>query len=199
VQLVDRCDIIQKIINKYGYKRYLEIGVFRKKTFNKIAVDEKIGVDPRVKTNYTVDSDKFFREYKGPKFDIVFVDGCHNGDYAFRDAVNSLKICNGVIVMHDCKPHSEMTQMREGHPYRRPNMGTWHGSVWRSWLLLRAILKYEMYVVDTDNGVGIINKSYELNKSIEMSACIMEYVDFAKRQQELLNLISVNKFLEKVK
>jgi hypothetical protein len=56
-----------------------------------------------------------------------------------------------------------------------------------------------MYVIDSDNGVGVINKKKKAGKNINYSLCLMEYVDFAKRQRELLNLISVDEFLEKMR
>ena len=192
-----RWQIIQAFIDKFNYKRYLEIGIFRGKTFGHIRVAEKIGVDPRVVTDYKMDSDRFFREYHGCKFDVVFIDGCHNGDCVLRDAMNSMSICDDIILMHDCKPTSELTQMRENHPCRTKN--TWHGTAWRAWLYLRSKLPYEMYVIDSDNGVGVINKRNKCEKTINYSLCLMEYVDFAKRQRELLNLVSVDEFKEKIR
>lgn len=203
---LNRWDIVQKLIDKNGYKRYLEIGVNKKRTFNRIKCETKVGVDPYVNTDYKMTSDKFFEEYKGRKFDIIFVDGNHFGDYAFRDAINSMVILNenGVIVMHDCKPQCELSQVRPNCPDRaKKGIVAWNGTVWRAWLLLKGTLRRDMYVVDTDNGVGVIK--YRSVKSVpnftmisEMSSCIMEYTEFAKRQKELLNLISVEQFLKEV-
>jgi hypothetical protein len=194
---MNRWDIIQKLIDKYKYERYLEIGVNKKRTFDKIKIKTKIGVDPNKDTDFKMTSDEFFQSYYGAGFDIIFIDGCHFADYAYRDFVNSSKNLNpgGAIVMHDCKPYNEMAQLRPDFPGQT---NTWNGSVWRAWLKLRSKYSDDMFVVDVDHGVGIY-KFQCLNDPAKApceSLCLMEYTEFAKRQKELLNLITEKEFLE---
>lgn len=121
---------MQKLIDHYGYERYLEIGVHRGKTFFSISCKNKIAVDPAFKISpgtlfrslrsdpgnfrnryYLMTSDKFF-EKKIPNFstdkfpDLVFIDGLHTFAASLRDVMNSLKYIKpqGSIVLHDCFP-----------------------------------------------------------------------------------------------
>ena len=64
-----RYEIIQNIINKKGFKSFLEIGSFNNDTFDKILVPNKIGVDPEKEGNVRLTSDEFFKINKA-FFDI---------------------------------------------------------------------------------------------------------------------------------
>jgi len=192
-----RYEIIQAIIDKNKYKKYLEIGVRGFHTFNKINIDFKESVDPNVDATYKINSDDFFAQYNEKKYNIIFVDGNHNADFAYRDIINSLKHItdNGTIVCHDCNPSHEIFQMRLDHPLRiDKKVGAWNGTVWRAWLKLRSELNKQMYVVDCDHGMGIICSGTQIK--IDSSLCLMEFVDFKNDHIKLLNLISVKEFKE---
>ena len=69
-----RTDVINNIIKKNNYKKYLEIGVFcARDNFDKIKIEYKVGVDPgiggRTDATFTMTSDEFF-ELTNDKFDI---------------------------------------------------------------------------------------------------------------------------------
>ena len=109
---MNRIEIIQELINKHGYKNYLEIGVRDGSCFNAIKCESKDGVDPDLSSAATVKltSDEFFKRWEAEKevpawykFDIIFIDGLHHADQVEKDIDNSLKYLNegGIIVMHD--------------------------------------------------------------------------------------------------
>lgn len=192
---MDRAELINRFIYLYKFKRYLEIGVQYGETFEKIIAEEKDAVDSNCPATYEMDSDSFFAEYNGLPYDIILIDGNHNGDYVYRDIINALKILseNGIIICHDCNPLEELYQVRVDHPDRiAKKIGTWQGTVWRAWLKLRSELDREMFVVDSDLGLGVIKKG--IQKKINHSYCLMDFFEFRKHHKYLLNLITVEEF-----
>ena len=59
-----RLDIVQNIIKKKDYKKYLEIGCFDDELFNYINCEKKIGVDPVSGGTIRKTSDQFFSSNK---------------------------------------------------------------------------------------------------------------------------------------
>jgi predicted O-methyltransferase YrrM len=111
---IKRTDVINYLISKYGYKKYLEIGVRKASdNFNKIKCETRVGVDPKPRgvCTHKMTSDDFFLQNK-KMFDIVFIDGLHIEEQVEKDIKNSLAIlaANGTIVVHDCNPPTEWHQ-----------------------------------------------------------------------------------------
>ncbi len=174
-----RIELIQGLIDKHGYKSYLEIGVNTPKqpgySHSSIKVDLKHGVDPNVDTTFKMTSDEFFKTNTN-KYDIIFVDGLHLWEQAYRDIKNSLLALgeNGTIVVHDCNPTTEITQRR----IRASD--AWHGDVWKAIVQIRLEDNVLVQTIDTDEGCAIIRKG---------KAQAFDFLD--KYRQELLNLTSV--------
>jgi len=163
-------------------------------------------------------SDNFFVEISyDATYDIIFIDGLHESAQVSRDIQNALKHLNpgGVIVMHDCNP-SKYEHTTTGID------GCWTGDTYKAFIRFqedtsciidfpsKSVLfsDYEVYVIDTDWGIGIIKpfpeeKSrgitslYEGKWDVETAQKDWEYFD--KNRKELLNLISVEEFLEREK
>ena len=85
-----RIEIIQRIINKQNYKKYLEIGCDNDENFSNISIDNKIGVDPLKGGTLRMTSDDFFKQ-NSQLFDLVFLDGLHTYEQTIKDINNSLK------------------------------------------------------------------------------------------------------------
>ena len=195
---MNRIQIINNLIKKNNYKSYLEIGVNTPAqpgySHDSIHVEIKHGVDPNVETTYKMESDDFFKNHISQKYDIIFVDGLHLFEQAHRDIENSLSNLNegGTIVVHDCNPTKEITQLRE----RLSN--AWHGDVWK------AILKFrienpnvEIYTIDADEGCAIIKKGkQELFQTNEKNIYSWDF--FNKNRIDILNLISLRQFRDKI-
>lgn len=174
-----RIELIQGLIDKHGYKSYLEIGVNTPKqpgySHDSITIETKHGVDPNVDTTFKMTSDAFFKKNK-KNYDIVFIDGDHTYEQAYRDITNSLAILNGggTIVVHDCNPTTEITQ-------RVPRESdAWHGDVWKAIVRIQLEPDVCVWTIDTDEGCAIITK--ERNNPFK-------YLD--RNREGLLNLISV--------
>lgn len=194
-----RIEIINALIKKNNYKTYLEIGVNTPAqpgySHTSIEVETKHGVDPNVDTTFKMPSDDFFAQNNNT-YDIVFVDGLHIFDQAYRDIVNSLNFLNnnGTIVVHDCHPRKEITQ----RAVRASSV--WHGDVWKAILKLRMENpNVEIYTVDSDEGCAIIKKGrqnlYKINTGDQDP---YSYDYFKKNKKQILNLISVKDFKKKL-
>ena len=173
-----RYDIINNIIRFCGFRSFLEIGTASGETFNNIDVPEKVSVDPDVNTaaTYHMTSDEYFKRHRA-KFDIIFIDGLHEAEQAYRDIQNALKHLNqgGAIVVHDVHPTDERMQQ----PYT--NQHFWTGDVWKAFVKARRELPYQTFVYDYDFGCGVILTAYSKDEDLsdlpsDMSK--MTYQDF---------------------
>ena len=190
-----RTEIINSLIDKHGYENYLEIGVNTPSQpgYNWVGVKAKIkhGVDPNVDTTYRMTSDEFFEKHLSRFYDIVFVDGLHIFEQAYRDIVNSLKWLspNGAIVVHDCNPVTEITQRRERAS------DAWHGDVWKAIVKLRMEeIGLTIHTVDTDEGCAIIRSGSQILLPVSPDEDPYDYSFLERRRVEALNLISVEEF-----
>ena len=177
---MNRIDIINSFIQKYGYKSYLEIGCQYDQTFKKINVERKVGVDPEVGGTMKMTSDEYFAQ-NSEKFDIIFIDGLHHSEQVLKDIDNSLKILNkgGVIVVHDLLPTNLEMQLV-------PRITkAWTGDVWKAWVNLRMNKgNLNMVCIDTDMGCGIIRRGKQA-KLVTKSA--IEYKNFEKNKKNCIS------------
>lgn len=189
---MQRYEIINSLIKKHGYKKYLEIGTQFGNCFREIDIDYKVCVDPEKKyehLTHVMTSDDFFK-MNNETFDIVFVDGLHLEEQSTLDILNSLKVLNegGVIVVHDCLPHCEEFIKV-----------CWNGTVYRSIIDLRYNNSdLSVSVVDTDCGCGVIKPgSQKLYDNVPISVA-KTYWYYADNKKELMNIISIEEFKEKL-
>jgi hypothetical protein len=135
-------------------------------------------------------SDDFFKTNL-KTFDIIFIDGLHLCEQVLKDIHNSLKFLNddGAIVCHDCLPNNESEQIEE-----YDGKSSWTGTVWKAISFLRMTEQnLSIQVVDTDFGCGIITRGKQtLYPKTEISDMNWEY--FSKNRNNLMNVISVQKF-----
>ncbi len=187
---IDKTILLNTLADKFGYTSYLEIGQGKAKdNFNWIKCKIKLGVDPDPGCNaaYCLTSDEFFQLNK-MTFDLIFIDGLHYEAQVYRDIINSLSCLNknGTIVVHDCNPENEATQIV---PQKE---GFWTGDVWKAWVKLRSEKNdIEMFVVKT-SGCGIIRVGEQKSITIPDS---LTYKHLSENRDYLLNLKSINDFL----
>lgn len=200
VNHISRTDIINKLIKRYNYKNYLEIGTENPAlNFDLINVENKISVDPVPigKIDFIGTSDEFFDSISNSetKFDIIFIDGLHLEEQVYKDIINSL--ChlsdNGTIVCHDCLPVTEDAQKRIYVPG-----SLWNGDVWKSIAKLRIERDdLEIKVVDTDHGCGIIRRGHNVPYEINDNELTYDY--YTKNRNKLLNVITLSEFNDRYK
>jgi Methyltransferase domain len=193
-----RFDIINMLIKKSDYQRYLEIGVEDGEAFSEVHCAVKHGVDPySANATFRIPSDEFFAMINDDvEYDIIFVDGLHVEDQAQRDIENALLHLSdgGVIVVHDCNPPSEWYQ-RSYEEAKLNGCRQWNGTTWRAFVNLRATRPdLEMCVIDTDWGCGIVRQGGEGQDIIDLPDNY-SYADFVAHRKAWLNLISEQEFL----
>lgn len=199
---MQRYDIINTLIRRYDFKKYLEIGVCGGDCIRNIECDNKDGIDSGhegwvvPETNYHMTSDEFF-SLNEKIYDIVFIDGLHHADQVDRDIENALKCTTefAAIVLHDCNPPAfEYSIVPRQHE-------TWNGDVYKSVLKLQRDNKnHTFFTVDTDWGVGVILKnipSFNTLSELHYDSGINDWDIFDKHRKLLLNLISVETFKTK--
>lgn len=193
-----RYEIINAFIAKFGYDKYLEIGVRGGECLREVRALVKDGVDPDSSkcpqgVNYPMPSDDFFASLPiGRQYDIVFVDGLHQHEQVVRDVENSLRFLSpgGTVLLHDCNPPTAW------HASHDSNGGEWNGTVYKAILELRARRSdLEIFVVDTDWGVGVVRVGTAVPvDQAKVQAAMEDFSVFDANRTELLDLRSPEAF-----
>jgi len=189
-----KSEIINWVIKRFGFKKYLEIGVFKGENFKSIEAQSKIGIDPDLNSFAThhITSDDYLKlaDKKKETFDIILIDGLHESKQVYRDIIHSLRLLDkgGVIFCHDMNPWSEAVQTV-------PRItGLWTGDCWKAFVRLRRERDdLEMMVIDTDCGIGVIRKGVQNKIKIRGR---LSWKNLNANRVEWLNLVSVEKFKE---
>ena len=193
-----RTSIINHLIQQKKYGSYLEIGVRDSFNFNQVKIEVKVGVDPAptTNTNFKMTSDEFFSSIDQTfLFDLIFIDGLHLHKQVRRDLRNALAHLNptGTIVMHDCNPPTAFHQRTVYEVNGK--FPTWNGTVWKAWVEARCVHRnLSMAVVNTDWGVGIIQRGAQALYPGNPEE--IDYQKFNADREALLNLISVEEFIQ---
>jgi Glycosyltransferase 61 len=142
---------INQIARHVGARSYLEIGVFRGKTFNALDFERKVAVDPKFQFDvadyqregvefHHLHSDQYFiRHGLSQTFDIIFLDGLHTFQQTLRDFCNSLACAHDrtVWLIDDVLPvdvFSAWPNQTEAVAFRKRAGGdgwAWHGDVYK--------------------------------------------------------------------
>ena len=189
-----RYDIINHFIDSRNYQSFLEIGTEWGETFRNVHAVNKVSVDPNplTKPTFVMTSDDFFATHNDT-YDIIFIDGLHEHNQAYRDIQNALSHLNegGVIVVHDCLPTTERMQEYPQSPFNY----VWTGDVWKAFTFARTQLPYELYTLDTDYGCGIIDTTTKRITSVSLlpkDMLSMTYAKYEKNRDTWLNVKGVD-------
>lgn len=206
-----RFEVSNHIIQKFGFKRYLEIGVHDPvHCFDKVNAETKHSVDPGLdikrsgldfpnKATYKFTSDDFFTRLEASeldlspdyKWDVIFIDGLHVASQVERDILNGLNHLspNGVIVLHDGYPFmSGFSHDRVIEDFIKP---LWNGTVWKAIYKLRAtrsdLITNTLLI---DEGVSLVKRGE--SELIPFNNPFYEYTYMSHHAKEDLGLISPN-------
>ena len=215
---MERYDIINSIIEKKGYKTYLEIGVRNPwDCFHRINCETKHSVDPGYETGggpnyatYHFTSDDFFTNLRSgsldlpadQKWDLIFIDGLHLAYQSYRDFLNSTLHLNenGVIVFHDTNPPTIHHGREDHHDFSTSAEGWWNGTVWKSIQRIRTnpvgldSKEFNMITIDSDWGVTVCWRDIFVQRISPGYNEFFDYNLFSSKRQEILNLLSVEEF-----
>lgn len=192
---VDRAALLNHLIVCHGYRSYLEIGVHRRGDLHDrvhAAVKCCVDPDPAAEADYVMTSDAFMAEDRGLRFDLIFIDGLHTGEQVARDIENSLRLLRpgGAIMLHDLNPPTAF----HARPEFIPDNVAWNGTSWEGYAHHRATRPdLEMYVVDADWGCGFVRPG----RQQVWTGPVSGYAALEAHRRELLNLISVESFLQR--
>jgi hypothetical protein len=136
--------------------RYLEIGVDHGYTLETIRADQRYGVDPTPAFDteqvpsglhfYSMPSDDFFNSIATDMtFNLVFVDGLHEYEQAYRDVINAFThlASPGIVVLDDVVPADEISAMASPVESLEARLATgdtkqvWHGNTFVVLAILR--------------------------------------------------------------
>lgn len=154
-------NVINQIIQKNGYKSYLEVGVSYGHNFQLIKCENKKGVDPEEVPNKRVSelcfkgtSDEFFAQNK-EKYDLIFIDGLHHADQLEKDIINAYDslTSNGMLILHDINPFNEaMTVV--------PRIqDQWTGDLFKVWAGVIENTNLKTEYLEDKYGLGVIYKT----------------------------------------
>jgi hypothetical protein len=190
-----RYDVLNSLIEKNGFKSYLEIGYQQAICFNAVKCERKDAVDPAPMHNdfmntfqgkefYLGTSDDFFA-FTENKYDLIFIDGLHTYEQVKRDFENAIKCLNpgGLIMLHDMNPSSEerAKSFAEG--------GQWNGDCYKVAIdLFRGEYKFKYYTVDDDNGCLVVNPFEEDEDRPLREDHQYTYAYLDSNRQDILNL-----------
>jgi predicted O-methyltransferase YrrM len=182
-------DLLNLIAKTIRAKTYIEIGVFNPDhNFNKIEVENKIGVDPdpNAKADCRMTSDQFFKFFKATngRADLIWIDGLHHADQVKKDIENAWDILTpgGVIAIHDCNPPTEQTTC-----VPRGTQREWCGDVYK---IASNIANSHKFTVDFDYGCCVLRKLSN-REDLFIIGREMEWDIFNKNRKYFLHLLPV--------
>jgi hypothetical protein len=199
-----RIELINYYLSKKDFKKYLEIGVYKGHSYNGVIATIKDSVDPDETTlaAYHLTSDDFFEKIAPTldyKYDVIFIDGLHHTEQVDKDIENSLKYLedDGIIILHDCNPESEPRQ-RVPVDFDIWEHG-WNGDVWKSVFKFRlnnSYRKYKVFVIDADEGLGVIKNNRLGNEFTFEMPEKLNYDFLNANRKDILNLITPEEFFK---
>lgn len=177
---VPRVSVMRQLCRLYPEARYLEIGVWKGKTFDRVEAARKVAVDPDFRlqppvaervaraatdepgTSYhEVTSDEFFARVVGrdEQFDVVFLDGLHVYEQTLRDLMNALDHLapDGVVVVDDTHPPTHLAALpdRDAHAAVRDHLGAtdkqWMGDIFKLVWFVQTFCPHLTYRTIADN------------------------------------------------
>lgn len=220
---IKRHDVINSIADRINASTYLEIGVSRGITFDRVKIKAKTAVDPRFRFDfigkssgntsyYQLSSDEFFGFHAGNSiYDIIYLDGLHTFEQTLRDLLNSMHYLSprGVIVIDDTVPSSFFASLNSqklasdlrkavGEPDK-----SWMGDVYKVVAFIHGFLScYSYGTVKENHGQTILWKArrpYKDSFSLSMlDISNMSYAGFLQHHDEFMNYQDLSDVLEEI-
>ena len=162
IGVMDKREVVCRIVRAFENPGYLEIGVLKGGTFLRVRARRKVAVDPAFRISalrkakwhirnpsnlraryFEMSSDDFFAR-NDESFDVIFVDGLHTYAQSLTDVENALRALNpgGVVLVDDCIPHNRASAQVADSPEQA-----------------RAILKSEGYTGELIGWCGDVYKT----------------------------------------
>ncbi|CAN5682017.1 class I SAM-dependent methyltransferase [soil metagenome] len=167
--------LLRQLTELYPDARYLEVGVSRAVTFDRVPAAQKVAVDPAfdldlaarrledpVGEYHEVTSDEYFGRIVEPgrQFDVIYLDGLHLVEQTLRDLMNALHHLapNGVIVIDDTRPPTHLASLPDRAVYEQvrtwlglEHQKAWMGDVYRLVYFIETFCQQLTYRTILDN------------------------------------------------
>lgn len=197
---VTRVDLLNYLVKRFGYRRYLEIGVADDYAcFSRVQCEHKIGVDPERGGTHRMTSDAFFAQV-ADTWDLIFIDGLHEASQVYRDIEHAIERLspNGSIVMHDCNPEREEEAK---YPPMNLSRGVWNGDVWKTFAYWRTRTEVDAACGDFDWGCGVIRlrpntDPWSAGSSWQHDFRRLSWTDLVFHRRRLLRLMKFDELKE---
>lgn len=177
--MLQRHEVIQRLLDLFDAPRYLEIGVDHGATFEPLRAARKVGVDPRFNFDkgqviasgghvelHETTSDVYFSSVlpNVEEFDVIFLDGLHTFEQTLRDLMSAVLLLQprGVIVVDDVLPDSyhaslpstdDLVSVRSFLAIRNPSLladQAWMGDVYKVPFFIQSYLQQFDYATADD-------------------------------------------------
>lgn len=219
-----RLNAIARLIDASSY---LEIGVRKGATFNRVNVKNKHAVDPKFTFDYNlfqsesikffeVKSDKFFCDLwkSSIQYDLIFLDGLHVFEQTLRDLLNCLSFVHeeSIILIDDTLPthYAASQKMKSDQSFLRKSGdnidNSWMGDVYKIVPFVHDFLPMYSYLTFPSHGQTVLfRKSRDVSNAIRFSGLEeisrLSFVEFLKLKDEgFYNICSTNnEVLEELK
>jgi hypothetical protein len=169
-----RSNVLKRLTNLYEKPRYLEVGVARGATFDRVPAARKVAVDPLFRfdheamarehpeaTYHPVTSDEYFNRIidADDEFDVIYLDGLHVYDQTLRDLLNALEHLQprGVIVIDDTRPPTYLASLADRQQFFDVKRATgaaekqWMGDVYKVVYFIEAMCPHLSYATIANN------------------------------------------------
>lgn len=192
-----RTDVLNALVERYGLRRYLEIGLQDPRAnLEGVRAPLKHSVDPAALATFRIPSDAFFEIIRPDhRYDLVFIDGDHEEEQVLRDLQNALAHLEpgGAVVLHDSSPPTRWHQ-RPASEF--DGCSEWNGQVWRAVVRFRcAHPEIPVYTVDTDWGCTVVRPADpDPVRLTGVAPSDLTWERFERDRDRLLELRSVAQF-----
>jgi len=170
--MVERCQVVQSLLDLFESPTYLEIGVNEGVTFHAAKAARKVAVDPkfcfehqsRAETSceyHETTSDIYFGSIASPldRFDVIYLDGLHTFEQTLRDLLNALQYRSdlGVVLVDDVLPNSYEASLPDQRLSSLVRSSTkredpsWMGDVFKLVFFVETFLQQFSYSTTQDN------------------------------------------------
>jgi hypothetical protein len=168
-----RRDVVQACLDLFEKPRYLEIGVWKGKTFFPVKAGAKVAVDPTFAFDvpemakrhadcefHQVTSDGYFAKADpSEKFQVIYLDGLHTAEQTLRDLLNAVYFIStdGIIIIDDVYPtsyHSALPDNRNAQVVKRAMKSedkNWMGDVYKLTFFIDTFMQQLSYRMVANN------------------------------------------------
>ena len=208
-----RSNVLKRLTNLYDEPRYLEVGVGRGITFERVPAARKVAVDPVFRfdheakarehpeaTYHPVTSDEYFNRIieTDDVFDVIYLDGLHVYDQTLRDLLNALEHLQprGIIVIDDTRPPTYLASLADRQLFfelKRAIGSTekqWMGDVYKTVYFIAAMCPHLSYATIANNHGQTVVWRTRRDETHEVSLDQIDGLTFERfqRAQEVLRL-----------